>query len=86
MPSKDTNVEPEITENKKTMAELYPNLPFLPDSPDRPRYRPLAGTVDHLRMRYQSLPPLPDEINIALDKLGQEMIEFNTKMDTDPAF
>lgn len=34
---------------KKTMGELYPNLPFLPDSEDRPRYSPLADTVDHLR-------------------------------------
>ena len=33
---------------KKTMSELYPNLPFLPDSEDRPRYYPLADTVDHL--------------------------------------
>lgn len=36
---------------KRTMAELYPNLPFLPDSTDRPRYSPLADTVDHLRYR-----------------------------------
>ena len=36
---------------KKTMGELYPNLPFLPDSEDRPRYSPLADTVDHLRSR-----------------------------------
>lgn len=36
---------------KRTMAELYPNLPSLPDSEDRPRYRPLADTVDHLRSR-----------------------------------
>lgn len=36
---------------KRTMADLYPNLPFLPDSKDRPRYSPLADTVDHLRSR-----------------------------------
>lgn len=36
---------------KRTMRELYPNLPSLPYSEDRPRYSPLAGTVDHLRYR-----------------------------------
>jgi hypothetical protein len=36
---------------KRTMAELYPNLPFLPDPEDRPRYSPLASTLGHLRYR-----------------------------------
>lgn len=36
---------------KRTMAELYPHLPFLPDSEDRPRYSPLASTLGHLRYR-----------------------------------
>ena len=68
------------------MRELYPNLPFLPDSVDRPRYIPLAGTVDHLRKRCESLPDLADEIDVSIENLGEEMIEFNKKMDTDPTF
>lgn len=36
---------------KRTMGELYPNLPFLPDSDDRPRYSALPDTVEHLRYR-----------------------------------
>jgi hypothetical protein len=36
---------------KRTMRELYPNLPSLPYSEDGPRYSPLPGTVDHLRSR-----------------------------------
>lgn len=86
MSSENSTPGPEIAEKQKTMAELYPNLPFLPNTPDRPRYRPLADTVDHLRERHESLPDLPDEIDMALDHLGQEMIEFNKKMDTDPTF
>jgi hypothetical protein len=39
---------------KQTMGELYPNLPFLPDSEDRPRYSPLADTIDHLRDRVKN--------------------------------
>lgn len=85
MPSKKSKPKAKIAK-KKTMAELYPNLPFLPDTPDRPRYYPLADTVDHLTKRLESLPSLPDKIDIALDNLGQEMIEFNKKMDTDPIF
>lgn len=85
MPSKNSKPKAKIAK-KKTMAELYPNLPFLPDTPDRPRYCPLADTVDHLRKRLESLLNLPDKIDIALDNLGQEMIEFNKKMDTDPIF
>lgn len=85
MPSKNSKPEPEIAE-KKNMAELYPDLPFLPDTPDRPRYRPLASAVDHLRYHRDFLPDLPDKIDIAVDNLGQEMIEFNKKMDTDPTF
>lgn len=38
-----------IEESKKTMRDLYASLPSLPYSVDRPRYRPLAGAVDHLR-------------------------------------
>lgn len=86
MPSKKSKPESEVAEKQKTMAELYPNLPFLPDTPDRPRYRPLADTVDHLRYRHIPFPDLPDEIDIALDNLGQEMIECSKKMDTDPTF
>jgi hypothetical protein len=65
MSSKNSKPEPEIPVVKKTMGELYPSLPFLPDTPDRPRYRPLVATVDHLRKRLESLPDLPDEIDIS---------------------
>ena len=40
-----------IKKSKKTMREWYPDAPFLPDSVDRPRYKPPIGTVDHLRSR-----------------------------------
>ena len=84
MPSENSKPEPEMPEKKKTMAELYPDLPSVPDTPDRPRYRPLADTVDHLRKCHESLSGFPDLIDIAPENLGQEMIEFNKKMDTDP--
>lgn len=61
MPSNNLKSGPRIPDQNKTMAELYPNLPFLPDWPDRPRYRPLADTVDHLKNRCKSLPDLPEE-------------------------
>ncbi|WP_283440408.1 hypothetical protein [Noviherbaspirillum suwonense] len=86
MPSKNSKPGSEIAEKQKTMAELYPNLSFLPDTPDRPRYRPLASAIDHLRYHRDLLPDLPDQIDIALENLGQEMIELNEKMDTDPTF
>lgn len=59
MSSPDSKPKLKIPENKQTMAQLYPNLPFLPDTPDRPRYRPLADTFDHLRYR-----PWPDFLNV----------------------
>lgn len=86
MPSESSKPDPKIAEKQKTMAELCPDLPFLPDTPDRPRYRPLASTLGDLRYCHNSFPDLPDEIDVAIDELGQEMIEFNKKMDTDPAF
>ena len=86
MPSRNSKPEPEIAEKQKTMAELYPDLPSLPDTPDRPRYRPLASTLGDLRYRRNFFPDLPDEIDIALDNLGQEMIECSKNMDTDPTF
>lgn len=77
MSSNNSKANPKSAKKKKTMAELYPNLPFLPDLPDRPRYRPLADTVDHLRGRLKSLPKLANEIDIAIEDLGQEVIEIN---------
>jgi uncharacterized protein (DUF433 family) len=38
---------------KKTMKELHPDLPFLPDYVGRPRYTAFANSVDHLRSRKQ---------------------------------
>lgn len=76
----------EKSKKEKTMADLYPNLPVLPDAPGRARYRPLADTVDQLRNRCESSPDLAAEINIALEKLPEEVIELNKKMETDPTF
>lgn len=52
------------------MAELYPDRPSLPETPNRLRYRPLASTLGNLRYRHNSFPDLPDEIEIALDNFG----------------
>lgn len=68
------------------MADLYPDLPFLPDTPDRPRYRPLASTLGDLRYSHDSFPDLLVEIDIALDNHGQEMFKVGTRPYIDSAF
>lgn len=66
MPSGESLNSPEnVAKPKKTMKELYPDLPFLPDYVGRPRYTALANTVDHLRMR--------DQLNIV--SVDQEVLE-----------
>lgn len=87
MPNKPSKAQPAppdgaVEKQKPTMKELHPDLPFLPDTADRPRYEPLPDTVDHLRNRLGTL----DVIDLALIELGQDMIDFNHQMDKDQEF
>ena len=47
----DKPVKQKVVSSKKTIAELFPNLPSFPDYEGRPRYQPLADNVAHLPPR-----------------------------------